>query len=287
MLLDNIYVINMDKSIDRLNMIKDNFNEYNLKFTRFPAVDGKKIKKSILNKNTTLLCKTILCNKGIIGCSLSHINIWKQLVNDKSTNYYVVLEDDSVVDNLTIETLEEIDTIKDKIDFDMISLFCGPEGNILCNQYDKIYELSNGIIIGKPFLALTTTGYIISKKGAKKLISYINKINYHVDTEIAINTLFRNINYYSLNMNVVKPNWKINSTIEKSNSKSILINLLSSMKLYKLVTILNVNVITINMKYSIPLYSLLLVLLLLINIFIIDSIFLNVIIIVELILSII
>ena len=32
--------------------------------------------------------------KGVIGCALSHYNLWKQLLDDKKNDYYLIMEDD-------------------------------------------------------------------------------------------------------------------------------------------------------------------------------------------------
>ena len=38
MLIDNIWVINLDKSKDRLSYINNEFNKFNIKFKRFNAI---------------------------------------------------------------------------------------------------------------------------------------------------------------------------------------------------------------------------------------------------------
>ena len=38
--------------------------------------------------------------KGVIGCALSHYNLWKMLLNDFNNNYYCIFEDDIIfIDN--------------------------------------------------------------------------------------------------------------------------------------------------------------------------------------------
>src|ERR1700730_7540074 len=99
MLLDNIYVINLDRSKKRLENVTKSLNEFNIKFKRFSAVDGKKLSEEIINNNASFLCRTLLCNHAIVGCGLSHMALWNQLVNDRNNSYYIILEDDVTIDD--------------------------------------------------------------------------------------------------------------------------------------------------------------------------------------------
>ena len=54
MLTDNIYVINLDNSTERLQNITKNFNENGIKFNRYSAIYGKTMDSETLDKNTTL-----------------------------------------------------------------------------------------------------------------------------------------------------------------------------------------------------------------------------------------
>lgn len=76
-----IYVINLQESKNRLKLINSQFNKQNIKFTRFPAVNGKKI--DILKlKNDNILHNENM-KKGNLGCSLSHLTLWKTLAKKK------------------------------------------------------------------------------------------------------------------------------------------------------------------------------------------------------------
>lgn len=43
MLIDNIWIINMKKSTDRLKIIDKEFKKHNIKYNRFEAINGKKL----------------------------------------------------------------------------------------------------------------------------------------------------------------------------------------------------------------------------------------------------
>src|SRR3990172_1806085 len=124
MLLDNIYVINLDKDKERLHKITENFKKYNLKFNRFPAVYGKNLSKNELEEGTTPLCRSILCNFGVVGCALSHKALWKKLVDDIYNDYYVILEDDATIDNKFVNIIPKIEEKLVKYDIDLLQLYC-------------------------------------------------------------------------------------------------------------------------------------------------------------------
>ena len=48
-------------------------------------------------------------NVGAIGCALSHYNLWKQLVEDSTNEYYLIIEDDLSLFSHFKETYDKIE----------------------------------------------------------------------------------------------------------------------------------------------------------------------------------
>lgn len=258
MLLDNIWIINLDRSKDRIDEITNNFNKYKIKFKRFSAVDGSKTPIDNIINETSPLCRKILCNFGIIGCALSHKKLWKQLVND-TVDYYIVLEDDVKIDEnfgKIVTALEE----KIKIhNIDFLSLHCI---NIGCNIKQNVFTIDD-YNFGKPLFPLSTVGYIISKNGAKILSQEIDKVNYHIDFEIAIVNLKNKLNYFTSDSPIIKTS--LDSTTIGTTSYNIIPLLLDKLNLKYLSWLSTVPVLTINLTYVINLYSFVLISLLVLN----------------------
>jgi hypothetical protein len=85
------YVVNLDRRPDRWEIFKKNATEID-NYERFSAVDGKLI------KNSTQLQQIFESNdyymrRGMVGCLLSHIKIYTELINSEY-NYFTILEDD-------------------------------------------------------------------------------------------------------------------------------------------------------------------------------------------------
>lgn len=186
-----IVVINLDRSKDRLLKIAENLNSLNLPFERFNAINGKKLSDKEIEVNTTFACRNLLCNYGMIGCAMSHINIWREFLKTDQ-NFICISEDDVTYNSKFPKILNDIDLIYDKIKFDYLSLSCSVG---ICYSFSDSVKLKE-YTFTKPFFPLTMASYILSKKGAKKLMKYFDKINYHIDFTIAFKNFFNDLKYY-------------------------------------------------------------------------------------------
>jgi glycosyl transferase family 25 len=263
----------MDKSKDRLEQITKNLNSLGLKFNRFSAVNGKELKETEIDKLTTPLCRTLLCNPGIVGCAQSHKEIWKKLVKDDKANYYLILEDDAIVSKKSVEIIKKLESKITEHSIDFINLYCVHTacGFAKTEAKNSIHATDLNIHrfkiddyeFGKPVFPFSTTGYIITKKGAQKLLDDLEKTNYHIDFEISLRRLKGNFNYYTSNKPVIETTGD-ETTLGKPNN-TIITTILNWLGLEYYVWGLTIPIFTIKMQYTINLMLLLLVGLLLIN----------------------
>ena len=94
-------MINLDRRKDRLKSVKKQLDNHGIKFERFSAYDGNHINKYKDSINKYLDINNNL-NNGQIGCILSHIKIWKNVINDTEISgdkLILILEDDVLIDN--------------------------------------------------------------------------------------------------------------------------------------------------------------------------------------------
>jgi glycosyl transferase family 25 len=266
--LPPIHIVNLKKSVDRLENVKKVMSKYNLKFERFDAIYGKELSQEEVNKNANILCRTLLCNNGIIGCAMSHIQLWNKLLNDNMSDKYIIMEDD--IEDINIQELNNlVNFINDnKFDFDYISLNCI---SLFCQNLNKGIKVSDTLYLTNKIYPFGTGAYIISKNGAKKLVDMINKykIFYHIDFTVSFKKYLSNNNFkhYNTNYNLIHLNNLItsNSTISNTN-KSIILTIVNKLKLYNLEWHLKVPYFTLFRKFEINLYFILLVILLILNI---------------------
>jgi GR25 family glycosyltransferase involved in LPS biosynthesis len=188
--IDKIFIINLDKDVERLNSSYKQLNNYNItNYERYQAVNGAESNIYELDTYTTKIGK-LIASKSMIGCGISHINIWKRIIKE-GINKCLILEDDFIlVDNF----LNKFNNIikKSPSEYDILFL----SSNIIHNKNLKLYDIDDYFY--KQLLISQTVGYIITIEGAKKILKYLNKVSYHIDFELCILSLIQNLNIISV-----------------------------------------------------------------------------------------
>lgn len=169
---NNIKIINLERRPDRKTNIKNMLNKINVNnYEFFKAIDSKS-----LNINSFITNKFKYKRKVLIACALSHISIWIQLLNDNLNDYYIIMEDDIILDqdfkNIIIKN-ENIIKQKEFIYFGY-SVFSKNKHSINSRQLDnnnKFIKFEKQLYVGGYFT------YSINKIGAYKLLNYIQKHN--------------------------------------------------------------------------------------------------------------
>lgn len=176
---NNIKIINLKKRTDRKQNVKiqlDKLGIYNYEF--FEAINGYEIKESekIIEIQELFRNNDFSYKKGVIGCALSHIELWKKLVNDNNNDYYLILEDDiefnpyfkTIYDGLT-QYLKNIEILF--LGYHMyvnVTKEIKEDYSLLKNEI-KLQDFNDNLSLGGFF------SYSINKKCANKLLEYIEK----------------------------------------------------------------------------------------------------------------
>lgn len=111
--------------------------------------------------------------RSFIGCALSHYTLWKELIEDKKYDRYVIVEDDVKLDSQFIFKLNQVYLMAP--DFDLIF-----PGYFYYRKHEEKYQqrVEKKIKVEKLDTELYIGGYftyVISKEGAKKMIDFIAK----------------------------------------------------------------------------------------------------------------
>ena len=212
--LSRIHIIVMEKYQERVQNIKGLIKKHGLDDAHiFPAIDGVTVDKDLLLKQHILTPKIYEKLKpGAIGCAMSHITLWKRLV-ESGEPYIIVLEDDlTLEDNFNQEINLFLKHIPD--DFDIAQIYLSKNKaitdnsqNQIVNQYVKTGYPQNG-----------TVAYILSRKGAIKLLEYCVPIYHAVDIMIRQHIQNGKLIAYIPTHNIVSHEFKYISSICK-NSK--------------------------------------------------------------------
>lgn len=206
---DKVFVINLDRSPDRLENISKHLKSKNIIWSRFPAIDGQNISNSDIENEVGFLCRKF-CSKSMIGCALSHKNIWKVALQQNLDKVLIMEDDIEFTDNYSQILQDAWKQLPN--DWDILLLGCGG----LCNKnkYSDFSEFLFNII--QPFKNQKTfnsknifipelpTGfycYAVSKRGCEKLLNIVEKINYHIDYQVSKN--YDDLNIYAINPKIV------------------------------------------------------------------------------------
>lgn len=195
------YVINLDRNPERLQHITKSYEASDIReiqLKRFPAVLGKNvdIQEWLTPEAIEELTRTekkgyrthhYQLTRGAIGCFLSHYTLAKQLLSDKRNDYYIILEDDSVIDPRGFKTIQEA-MVNVPENWDMV----------LFGFVRIINPVSNGNFI-QPSGFWGLHGYIINKKGAKTLVDEIANVRMDGQLDAYISRMIqqKKINVYA------------------------------------------------------------------------------------------
>ena len=186
--IDATFVINLDRSVDRLAEMARQCQELGIPFQRFPAVDGAKVPADELERLATPTCRAF-CTPSMIGCALSHMNLWR-LVVERGYERVLVIEDDArLVPGFKQGLLQALRDVPP--DFDVLLLGCF----LLCNKDRKYAPLNRAV---RPLLKLRqddrtwgsvyvpekfagTHCYVVSRAGAAKLLRLLPRVQGHID----------------------------------------------------------------------------------------------------------
>lgn len=176
--IDATYVINMDNDKDRLIEFDKMMKGLNWSYNRQVAIHGKKIfnrepTEPFDNNHLTLKNKYLafinLLTHTEIGCLLSHVAIWEQLINNDKLNRIAIFEDDART-HITGNTIHQ--NLNGFYQYLTANKLAEPDilylGKCLdtCFNYQKVYGH-----IYRTYRPLCFHAYIINKAGAKKLFN--------------------------------------------------------------------------------------------------------------------
>lgn len=178
----NIFVINLDKSVERLGEMTERLNHLGLPYTRISAVYGASLSETELNRHyDNSLNKRIYrrpLSVGEIGCYLSHRKIW-QIMADKGLEMALVLEDDA---ELAPELPAALETVK-KLSrpWDLIKLYEPQDKKPVARSISLDAQHS---LCQYKKIPSRTTGYLVSLSGATKLLKARKHFGRPVDDDM-------------------------------------------------------------------------------------------------------
>ncbi len=167
-----IFIINMDRSPERLDAIAEQLNTLNLKYERVPAVDGSELDmkgcevQSVIDFNHWAKYHHRDALPAEVGCYLSHLRALETFMASEA-KYGVILEDDADISTGLADVLRGLNQNSDK--WDLVKLHSSHPG-----YQRNCADLGNGNQLTS-FITQTgrATGYVISKEAVGALYNQL------------------------------------------------------------------------------------------------------------------
>ena len=187
------WCISLDRRTDRYDrMIKQQEIKKLPNFTKFSGIDGNTLDIKTDTRVSTLCRYNIINNTrrshdlldtiGGVGCALSHITLWQNLMKSND-NVFFIVEDDLVLKPGDWEKVRQLylqnKWLQDSNTWDIWSV-----GNLKCIPADKNVIQENKFVFCKEFMGFNS--YFISRRGAEKVLKEAFPIQHHVDWFVSL-----------------------------------------------------------------------------------------------------
>ncbi|MEC6824740.1 glycosyltransferase family 25 protein [Photobacterium piscicola] len=176
--MTNIFIINIPSSVHRKENISQQLDQLDLNYSFFDAVNGHNDNHSLFVMYDDKLSQAYRgksLSKGQLGCYASHYLLWQKCV--ELNQPIIILEDDALIyPKPFMDIINNIKLLTKK--YECIRLFDNKRPHFfkvkqMILPYTSIYKFSKG--------HMSTTGYLLTPTGAKKLLEHSNKWYMAVD----------------------------------------------------------------------------------------------------------
>lgn len=175
----DIYLVNLERSKDRLAVMESRLNRFKFPFMRIEAVDGVKetFSNDLINYNKYRYAHGKNPVLAEIGCYQSHIKVMNYFLTHSEKPYALILEDDVDFEPTFLDAVESLLEVDD---FDVVRL-SGKHGGgkfpkrQLASPYKMMYNF---------FFQNHSGSYIISRKAAKNYTQKMNPMFVPYDHEL-------------------------------------------------------------------------------------------------------
>ena len=187
-----VYYINLEDNIDRNEHISYMLNNYGfMNIKRIEAEDTRTQEKidTVKNLIDPISYKMLLQNiktgrrlnhrditPGAIGCALSHIKIYKKMI-EENIPYAIVFEDDCGIKVNSQKFWKILSSLNIPQSTDIFLM----DGGI----YDYDEQNYDGGDVARVFYFWGFDFYLITLEGAKKAVKYLQPIRYHIDNHLS------------------------------------------------------------------------------------------------------
>ena len=171
-----IYVINLDRDVERMASLAGSLQALDLPFKRVSGVIGKEVpnwEKLVDGELYGARNRLPMPRPGEVGCYLSHLKAMEEFLRTDQP-WCVILEDDVEV---RPECVEVLAALGQKDDWDLVKLFCFHSGlpvrkRALTPNHHLVVHLTR---------TTSSAGYVVNRRAAETLLNSMRPISEQVD----------------------------------------------------------------------------------------------------------
>lgn len=195
-------VINLERDKNKIQRISKILTKEKIPFKRLNAIYGKNLSEEYIKSivRPTFGRIKLEMPKGTIGCYLSHLNAWQELL--KSNNeFLLILEDDITFKSEYAGKVKQIieKTFEYKNLWDIMSFEIAHKGTPLKIKKFQISQIKDEFSLNVYLTSITHAGaYIINRRAAKELINHALPLNLNLDHYFRRTWEFNNIKFLGL-----------------------------------------------------------------------------------------
>jgi glycosyl transferase family 25 len=169
----NIFLINLDRSTERLKRAAQQIEATGSTFERISAVDGATLTSEriaeVFDAQTAKRRFQYDLTAGEIGCYLSHVKCWQRIIDD-NLDYAIILEDDLLLDSKFSSVISAIPQLKSGWHYLKLSCPFKPRSYKAAETVTPLGE--QGVSLVNYSKSPTgTVAQVVSREGAKRLLA--------------------------------------------------------------------------------------------------------------------
>lgn len=171
-----VYLINLDRSPDRLTAMSRRFADLGIAFQRIMAIDGRNLPAKEIDALRIQTPGWIPLSAGEVGCFLSHRQCWERIAQGEEL-YGCVFEDDVLLSSRLPEFLSDANWIPRDAEIVKIE-----DSGIRVWLDRALIDQSGGFRLGRLRSAnYRAGGYMLSRDSAKRLLSLTERFAIPID----------------------------------------------------------------------------------------------------------
>lgn len=169
----NIFLINLDRSTERLKRAAQQIEATGSTFERISAVDGATLTDEriaeVFDAQTAKRRFQYDLTAGEIGCYLSHVKCWERIIDD-NLDYAIILEDDLLLDSKFSSVISAIPQLKSGWHYLKLSCPFKPRP-YKTTETVKIHDGQEVALVNYNKSPTGTVAQVVSREGAKRLLA--------------------------------------------------------------------------------------------------------------------